>query len=424
MSCEALPSPAVLPEYEGGSLLNLHYSIRAAFGAAPEACAPAYPPVDDAALNELLARAERVVLVVIDALGYRALESFRARGALPLWDRLAASGLYRPLTTVFPSATNVVLTSLHTGLAPLAHGVPGYRLYLREADVVGEMISFRVIREPPGAGPAESLFDLGVRLEDFAHPTLVSHLAAAGVPSVVLFRHSLIASHLSLLNHAGATRLVRFVDTADQMVQLRRLLEDLGGKRGFVYTYWDAIDSIQHLYGAAGDEVEAEAAKILFSLERELLARLPRAVARGTVLLVVSDHGQVTAPPESCFPLHAHPELTRLIAMPPGGNARVTYLRAKPGRAGDLEGALRRLLPGGFHVATAAATIRSGLLGRGAEHPEVRSRMGDLVVFAPPAAGLFYHPESKEPLQSGKHGGLTPEEMLVPLLAVELGEVR
>ena len=65
--------------------------------------------------------------------------------------------------------------------------------------------------------------------------------------------------------------------------------------------------------------------------------------------------------------------------------------------------------------------IASGLLGPGTPHEALRSRLGDLVVFAPPGRALAHR--EKETRAGGMHGGLTSEEMLIPCLAVDLGAV-
>ena len=406
----------IAPAYGGQSIVNLHRSLLDAFGVDSGL---ATPPISDPRLAELLGGARRIIVYLIDALGYRALQQVRTRGELPLLERLIAAGSFLPLTSVFPSATNNVLQSFHTGLPPLEHGFAGYRLYLEEPGVVGEMIQFTVHRDGPKPQPRESLLDHGVKPEDFALPTLFERLSWAGIPSTVVFRHNLLASHLSSLNHRGCGRIVPFVDTADQMVRLRELLRVAPAERDYIYTYWDSIDTIQHVYGAAGEAMEAELAKILFSLERELLSRLTPEDASGVVLLVVSDHGQINVPREGYVSLFERPEVLEHLERPLAGNERVSYLRAKEGHVEALHTVLGHALPAGFRVVPTETVLTSGLLGPGEPHEALRSRLGDLVVFAPPGRALDHREEEKR--AGGMHGGLTSEEMLIPCLAVDLG---
>jgi hypothetical protein len=205
------------------------------------------------------------------------------------------------------------------------------------------------------------------------------------------------------------------------MVRLRRILEEDSKERSFVYTYWDAIDTIQHIYGGGGEESEAELAKVLYSMERELLARLPRERRRGTVLVLLSDHGQTTVPADGYFSLHDCPEVLEHLERPLGGNERVSYVRARGGRKAELEVTLKAALPSGYEVAPVDRLLAAGLYGPGEPHAETQGRIGDFVIFAPPGCGLVQR--VKETRDGGIHGGLSADEMLIPCLAVDLGEI-
>ncbi len=357
--------PAVMPAYQGGSLINLHVSLLEAFGVAADIPTP---PLAPELVGEALTGAERVVLLVIDALGYRALRGLLAEGNVPSLNRLVAAGQLRPLTTVFPSSTNVVLRSLATGLAPAAHGVPGFGTYLPELGVVADMIRFQTLTL--GDEPPRPLVELGVDLASFRAPTLFSRLEAAGLPATVIFPFRILDSTLSRLNHHGAGRRVPYVTPADLMLKLRDALRELEDQRGFIYAYWDAFDPIQHITGAASEGVEAELASLLFSLERDLLGGLSPRERAGTRLLLVSDHGHTDIRPGGYLVLEEHPELLSTVNTPLGGNARAVYLRAAE-EATALEQALRERLPADFTVVPVPELIASGLLGPGPEHPEL-----------------------------------------------------
>ena len=51
-------------------------------------------------------------------------------------------------------------------------------------------------------------------------------------------------------------------------------------------------------------------------------------------------------------------------------------------------------------------------------HPNLTSRVGDLIAVARQDAYLWWH--TKEDFLLGRHGGLNPQEMLVPFLGVRL----
>ena len=102
----------VRPDYGGAALTSV---MAALVGGQPHAEAPSWLPA-------AVADAESVVLLVLDGLGWNALESHRS--VLPRITSLAGG----PITTVAPSTTASALTSLSTGLAPSQHGVVGFRI--------------------------------------------------------------------------------------------------------------------------------------------------------------------------------------------------------------------------------------------------------------------------------------------------------
>jgi len=64
------------------------------------------------------------------------------------------------------------------------------------------------------------------------------------------------------------------------------------------------------------------------------------------------------------------------------------------------------------------AALSAGLFGGGTPAPETKYRIGDLLAL--PYGQKFLYDEDDAPRMQGRHGGLSAEEMLVPLLAARL----
>jgi hypothetical protein len=73
--------------------------------------------------------ASRVLLLVLDGLGWRQLQARSDRAPV------MTSLLGGPITTVAPSTTAAALTSISTGVPPGEHGVVGYRMAVGGAEV-------------------------------------------------------------------------------------------------------------------------------------------------------------------------------------------------------------------------------------------------------------------------------------------------
>jgi predicted AlkP superfamily pyrophosphatase or phosphodiesterase len=82
----------------------------------------------------------RVVLIVLDALGYRLLQKMLAKGDGNALFDLSQEGCLVPLTSVFPSTTSAALMSLRTGRSLAEHGWLAYTLYLRELGIASNAI--------------------------------------------------------------------------------------------------------------------------------------------------------------------------------------------------------------------------------------------------------------------------------------------
>src|SRR4051794_16605690 len=121
-----------------------------------------------AALGDAPDRVDRVVLVLLDAFGWR----FFARHAdgHPLLRRFLADGTVAKLTSQFPSTTTAHVTTLHTGRLVAEHGLYEWNLYEPAIDALitplmfsfagdGRRDTLRVIRADPRAMfPTQTLY--------------------------------------------------------------------------------------------------------------------------------------------------------------------------------------------------------------------------------------------------------------------------
>ena len=410
------PDEFVMPHYEGLSLANLPATIAALLGAdLPDAALPL--PADLWA--DLAPGVRRVVLVLLDALGYLRFRRLLEADESLSFAHLVRQGQLVPVTSVFPSTTTTALATLWTGRTPAEHGLLGYALYLQEYGVVADMLSLTPMR---GQG-RETLVDWGLEPETFLPvPGLAELLAPQGIACRLLTHQQYMDSPLSQMLHRGVAERQGYISSSDMWVSIRHLLAQHRDERLLLIAYWGGVDGIAHRYGPTAETWPAEIRNLAFSLEREFLQPLPPADREGTLLLITADHGQVLAPPEQAVLLTKHPPLWRALALPPSGDSRAAYLHVRHGQAETVRAYLEEQLAGRFVVLDSDAALEAGLLGQGEVAPETLSRIGDLIALARGEASL--HWGYKEPKLRGRHGGLTPEEMLVPLLAVRLDGER
>ena len=397
---KAAPFPGgIAPSYDGHGLINVAHTALAALGvpAGPGLAAEFLPP-------ELTRGVERVLLVLVDGLGWEQLRATSDKLALR---DAGKEGVLAPITSVSPSTTTSAIATLLTGEPPIRHGMLGYRLYLREVGGVANMIRF---------GPVTGGASFDTRGFEprafFSTPTIFERARAAGVHAAVVTRKDYVGSALSKMLHAGSAT-EGFASMSDMGVLAQRALA--GGKRSLVFAYWDLLDGIAHRYGALGEEYRAELSLLDHALDRQFFSR------RGdgkTLILLTGDHGHINVPPENRLDVRQTPGVLDDLLLPPAGEPRLAYLYAKSGRKEALQETLLQAYGKVGAVLPADESIRRGYFGSGPPHAAAADRLGDLHLMPTrDHAFLFPFPGEKGDL-IGRHGGFTPEEMLVPLLAV------
>jgi hypothetical protein len=408
---EHLPEGFILPHYGGYSIANLPATVARILDVELANAAPPLPPPIWA---DLAPGVQRVVLVILDAVGYLHLQRTLAEEDSVL-RRLAQAGQLIPLTSVFPSTTVAALTTLWTGRAPLGHGFVGTQLLLPEQGVLANMLALA----PVAHRRTEELLDWGWVPEEFVTvPSLGQQLTAGGVQTVAHTYLPYIGGGLSRIFLRGMASVRGYVGFSDMWINLRRALLERPGEPLFVSGYWGGTDGVAHVYGPDGEPFRVALRHLARSLDEDFLDPLPATAREGTLLVITADHGQTSTPPERVVQYADHPALQQMLLLPPAAEPRAAYLYVRPGQAGPVRAYVAENLAGRFVLLEMEQALAAGLFGPGEPSPEVRARLGDLLLLAQDDTRLLV---TEEPVPfHGHHGSLTPEEMLVPLLMARL----
>ncbi len=406
-----LPDDLQAPAYAGGSIVNLPGSVAAALGAPSFGSAPLTTP----GLADLAAGARRVVVLLMDSLALHRFQEWLPDS--PLWQRLMAEGLLAPLTSIAPSTTAAALTALWSGATPAAHGITGYEMWLRDYNLVANMISYHPIafRGQHGDLTTEAGFDPAGFLP---LPTLDAHLAAQGIPTYTYHHHSIAYSSLSRMLFPAAER-QSFYTPAEFSLALRQRLEGEPGAPMYIWAYWSEVDTLSHVHGPDAAPPRAEFAHFSQALERYLFNDLSPAARKDTLFILTADHGGLlTRTGDPHYMLRNHPALARRVLLWAGEN-RLPFLYVRPGQLEAVREYIEKTWPNQFIVLESVNALHAGLFGPPPFHEDILTRIGDLVLLPRGDAFLWWH--AREDWLVGRHGGLHPEEMFVPLLAARLG---
>ncbi len=360
---------------------------------------------------------ENIVFVLLDGLGYNSIQYAREKFGFPSFDKFQKNSLILPLTSVFPSTTTTATTSLHTGLTPQEHGIIGYTMYMSEIGAIAQMLDM---------GPffgRRSLFEIGFDPQKFIGKiTLHEKLAASGITSNLYINKYIVGSGLSQITNRGANT-VPILTSPDLFVSLRKNLETQksSGAR-FHFAYYATPDTIAHARGPFTSTYASEVEAIFYTIQRELFEKLNKDVAKRTLLLISADHGLAEIKQENIIDIALHPDLLRMLKVPPTGDSRCLILHSKSEEEIlKIEDYFRLRFSDQFRVIRSSNALKEGLFGFGEIKEQLRDRIGDLIAI--PKGNVAVDNSNVQPrieYVPGRHGGLSANEMIVPLIASRL----
>lgn len=407
----------IRPWYGQRSIAELVPTVAAIFDADIRPGRPIFP-------RELWAEAlgaKKVVVLLVDGLAWHHL--VRYAEDVPLLSRFAASGEVFPITSVFPSTTPAALTTLHSGLTPQEHGLPEWTVFFEELDVTIETLPFRIL----ATGGRDTLLELGGHADMlYEGRTIYEDLRTKGIPSYVFGYFEYATGAYSRATHEGAFP-VSYINADDFASKLRELLTAVAGPAYF-FLYWGSVDSVMHKFGPYTQEHLAELRFFSAALERELFEKLTPEAARDTVVLLTADHGQVNVARERIVYLNQYPLLEanyrrsrRGAMIPPTGGPHDVFLFVRPEKVTESIELLERELGDRAWVMRASEAVALGLFGMGAPTARFSRRIGNILVLPRAGHHIWYeHLPGSLFRQLGTHGGLSEEEMVVPLASARL----
>jgi len=380
----------LLPDYHGGSLVNLIASITTGCGGeARHAPLAALAP-------ETLASARNIVFFLVDGLGYNYLADIGRGGALV--DHLADK-----LTSVFPSTTATAITTSFTGLTPQQHGLTGWFTWFPEADVLAAPLPFR------RRGDDKPLVDLDIVPERlFDVRPLMDTLA---VRPIVVSQRRIVDSDYSR-HFGGRAERRAYDDLASLVAEVEHAVRS-GSDRKYIYAYYPEFDAVSHKHGVAS----RQAATRLTAIDAAFADMLRRLSGTNTVIVVSADHGFIDTAPHEALELEDYPELAELLRQPLSGEPRAAFCHVRAGCVDAFVERARARLGKYADIRASAELIAEGWFGPGEPHPRLADRVGDVTLVMRGHYTIKDRlPEEKRHVLIGNHGGVTEDEMSIPLV--------
>jgi hypothetical protein len=360
------------------------------------------------ALDEPLLRGrfERIVFVYFDAFGWAFLERHADH---PLFGRARSEGLLAQLTAQFPSTTTAQVTTIHSGLPVAEHGLYEWHVYEPSLDRLVTPLLFSFA----GDGMRGTLLGHIEPDELFPTDSIYARLAEAAIRSTVILPASIAASTPNIALLRG-TDVLPFTTAKDSLAVAAEALSD---GAAYAHVYLEELDSLMHAVGTDDPAVDVVTRTILDDVHR---ATFPD----GTLVLLTADHGMSPVDPErTIYVNELWPELADHLEtgadgkpLAPAGSCRDLFLHARDAEVETVCAGLAERLDGVADVVPVAELVEEGIFAE--PSPRLSERLANVAVLPRSGEGVYWHePDRFVQRLHGQHGGLTPQEMEIPLVA-------
>lgn len=402
----------ILPYYDGLSLVNIPGTVcqlldTPGFGK---------PPLDPLILDALGGPYEKVILLLVDALGERLFKNMLQTHAGLVWNKYYEQAVYATLTSICPSTTASALTTLWTGEGASVHGIVGFEMWAKE---FGMIINNIVHSAASAFGDPGGLVRSGFDPHTFIQkPLLGTHLKENDVQATAFIHARIAGSGLSVMQMEDV-HVRTYLDEADLGVNLADYVNQRPGIREYIYVYYSDVDTLMHRYSAEDLRVSLQFDAFSNVFEKAFLERISPAAAKNALLILTADHGSIATGKNPSYDLASHPDLLNCLVMKPTCENRLAFLYIKPEKEGQVRDYFKRTWPDAFYLLKPQDALDCGLFGEGPFRENVIERLGDLVVVARGDAYLWW--SARPNLLAGRHGGLSAEEMLIPFYGLPLG---
>lgn len=384
-----------IPNYRGSSIINLTSSILRNYNIVTD-----YPPLDILPQG-ILADSTKLVLFVIDGLGYDFLVK---HGQETIFNEY----LRGKLSSVFPTTTASAMLSYYTGEAPKNHGIPAWFTYLRQIGMISTILPFTPRIKNM------SLTEFGVNPQEIY--TFHSHFDDLEVKQHIFNPNEFEGTPLT--NKIAKYRNNNwYTDLHGLFSSLDEIMCQKSNESQFIFVYWHKIDELAHNHGINHQKTKDH----LKELDQYFRKYIPKWKVEDPFsrVIISADHGLIDIPKENQLNLEQFPSLYHSLILPLSGEARVPFFYVRSDQVEEFKNQIQYSFKGLGKLFSRKEILESELMGLFNIHPELPMRLGDyLFVFEEPYVLKDTLLGQQRSEMVGHHGGLSFEELFVPLIVI------
>lgn len=378
----------ILPDYEN-SIVNLMSSISNAYN-------KKHPYKKLKILdNYQLKKSKNIILLVIDGLGYEFLknnfkESFLNKNTIS------------KITSVFPSTTASAITTFKTALPPNQTAITGWFMNLKELGSVCAILPFT---------PRFGLIPI-----DLFNYNIKNIIDTKSFFSKINCNKYII-SETNINNSAynnyfkNNAKLVNYNTLNGMFMQIKKTINKDKNKK-YIYAYWSLFDSLSHHFGSNSKDVK----KHFLALDKKIKSFTNSIKNTNTTLIITADHGFIDTNKNKVIWLEDYPKIKECLTMPLCGEPRVIYCYVKSNKTKEFEKLVKNKLNKFCNIYKSSDLIKKNYFGLFIENEKLIDRIGDYTLIMKENYILKDKLlDEKKGFEIGNHGGISKEEMYVPL---------
>lgn len=384
----------VFPDYNGKNFINIINSIKHNFGINDGM------DLENKKIKKVLLNKEKVVFILVDAFGWKFYKDIREDSKF--FKEIRKYGIEEKITSQFPSTTTAHVTSVVTGKDVSTHGFFEWFTYDSKIDEVFTPF----------------LFDYEGKEEILPKDNLFKELKENGVSSTIITPSYINNSYYS--RELFKDGKVKGYESVEEMfnILLQSLKKDKG--KNFYYIYYPEIDSIGHEYGMSSYKAYFEINNFIKALDNFYNNVLDEGVNEG-IFILSADHGQMEIK-DKIYLNELIPNIEEYMikdskgkSIVPVGYNRDMFLYIKEEFETYVYQFLKEKLKDKGEIYLVKDLIDKGIFINPSE--TFLSRVGNIVIIPCDGYGVWWYEKGKYEISlKGSHGGLTKDEMEIPLL--------
>lgn len=379
-----------LPNYKDDSIVNLMSSIGMALGDKPR-----YGPLKILSSSKL-SKSKNIVLLVIDGLGYEYLVKHKK-------DTVFSKYKINKIISVFPATTATAITTFFTGVTPQQHAITGWYMYLKELRVISVILPFV---------QKDTELPLDRKIEPKKIFNQKSFFEKIKASSFIVINKR-IANSSYTLTHAKRAKIISYNNGLGECFkQIERIIKSNNCKK-YIYAYWHKFDGLCHTYGAKSKQALGHFKKISANLDKFLQS------IKDTTIIITADHGFIDTIKSKVINLADHPKLKETLTFSVSGEGRFVYCYVRPSKRKDFENYIKKHFKNICYLYKSKALVKKNYFGLFKPNKKLLDRIGDYVLIMKDNYIIKdLIKGEKLCFEIGNHGGVSKEEMFVPLIVI------